>query len=109
MEPISQEEQQNVRNILEHFYGPPVRNWKINIRMYDALEELITKSGTCTRAMHLVPRPWGGGAPAKWAQRQVRQALVRFLTVSENRHYLICMHTAALAMRHRFDEARLGF
>jgi len=66
--------------------------------MYDLLAVLMLKSGNCTKAMHLVPRPWDFSNPAKWASKQARQALVRLLTSREGQHYITCMKTAAAVM-----------
>lgn len=108
MEPINEEEAKEVRDVLEKFYGPMVRTWRINYAVYDLLGQLIIKSGQCTRAMHLVPRPWDFSNPIKWAQKQVRQAIVRYLKTPEGQHYIICMKTAAATMRTDFYLASRG-
>jgi hypothetical protein len=79
MEPIKENEA-TVRDVLERFYGPLVRTWKINHTVYELLGQLVTKSAQCTRAMHLVPRPWDLSNPFRWAQKQVRQAFIRWCT-----------------------------
>jgi hypothetical protein len=58
--------------------------------------------------MHLVPRPWDLSNPVNWARRQVRQAVVRYFTTPEGRHYIVCMKAAALGMRSDFEIAALG-
>jgi len=108
MDKISDEEAQETRELLAKFYGPIALTWSINHRMYEALGQLVLKSEACTRAMHLVPRPWDLSNPAKWATRQVRQGLVRFLNSPEGRHYQTCITATAAGMRRRFDEASLG-
>lgn len=108
MELINAEEADEVREILENFYGPSVRTWNINLAIYDLLGQLITKSKQCTSAMHLVPRPWDFSNPIKWAQKQVRKAIIRYLKTPEGRHYMICMKTAALGMRSDFEAASMG-
>lgn len=108
MDPISQEEANEVRDILGKFYGPAAKNWDINYAVYELLGRLIVKSKTCTTAMHLVPRPWDFSNPIKWAQKQVRQAVVRYFKTPESQHYLICMKSAALGMRADFESASLG-
>lgn len=79
MEPITGEEVKELRDVLANFYGTHALQWNITPGMYDVLGQLITESEQCTRAMHLVPRPWDLSNPARWAQRQVRQAIVRYL------------------------------
>lgn len=108
MDPISKDEAAKMRQILERFYGPTVQNWTINYAVYEALGRLIERSALCTRAMHLVPRPWDFSNPAKWAQRQVRQAIVRYLSTPEGEHYLTCMKGVAFGMRNEFEMASLG-
>lgn len=108
MEPIGEEEAREVRDVLEKFYGSAVENWRINYAVYELLGQLITRSKQCTRAMHLVPRPWDFSSPIKWAQKQVRQTIIRYLKTPEGQHYVICMKTAALGMRSDFEMASLG-
>jgi hypothetical protein len=108
MDPISEDEANEVREILERFYGPIVRTWNINYAVYEVLGQLITSSGQCTKAMHLVPRPWDLSNPIRWAQRQVRQAIVRYLRTPEGQHYVTCMKGAALRMRSDFEMASMG-
>lgn len=108
MDPISEEEANEVRKVLEKFYGPVVRAWDINHAVYEVLGQLITTSGQCTRAMHLVPRPWDLSNPINWARKQVRQAIVRYLRTPEGQHYVACMKAAALRMRSDFEMASMG-
>lgn len=108
MEKIAEDEANEVREVLEKFYGPMVRTWRINYAVYELLGQLIINSKQCTRAMHFVPRPWDISSPIKWAQKQVRQAIIRFLKTPEGQYYIICMKTAALSMRSEFEMASLG-
>lgn len=108
MDPISQEEATEVRLILEKFYGPVAKHWDINYAIYGHLGKLIVKSGKCTTAMHLVPRPWDFSNPVKWSSKQVRLAVIRYFKTPESQHYLICMKSAALGMRADFESASLG-
>lgn len=108
MESITQEEVQEMRKVLSQFYGPIANEWTINFGVYEVLGRLITESKRCTQAMHLVPRPWNLSNPIKWAHRQVRQAIVRYLRTSEGQYYVICMKAAARNYRTEFERARLG-
>lgn len=108
MDPISEEEANELREVLEKLYGPVAKNWNINYSVYELLGQLIVKSKQCTKAMHLVPRPWDYSNPIKWAQKQVRQAIVRYFKTPEGQHYIICMKAAALGMRSDFESASLG-
>ncbi len=108
MEPISEDEAKELREVLEKFYGPIVHNWNVNYEMYETLGQLITTSKKCTNAMHMVPRPWDFSNPMKWVQKQVRQAIVRYLKTPEGQHYIICMKVAALNFRTEFEMASHG-
>lgn len=108
MEPITQEEAQDVRGVLAQFYGPVANTWTITPSTYEVLGRMITASEACTRAMHLVPRPWDLSNPLKWAKRQVRQAVIRFLKSPEGQHYHSCMKVAASNFRVEFELASAG-
>jgi len=108
MEPIGPEEQQEMRDVLQRFYGSEVQGWTITYEMYEMLGELMQKSGGCTRVMHFVPRPWDFSNPIKWAQKQVRQAITRYLKTPEGQHYISCMRAAAIGMKSRFVVAASG-
>lgn len=109
MEPITEDEAREARDVLEKLYGPMARTWRINTAIYELLGQLIIQSKQCSKAMTLVPRPWDFSHPIKWAQKQVRQAIIRYLKTPEGQHYTVCMRTAALSMRSDFEMASLGF
>lgn len=106
MDPITETEAQEMKKILEKFYGPQVQNWSITHATYETFEALLVESKLCTKAMHLVPRPYDASNPLKWAQKQVRQAFTRYFGTSEGKHYLICMRTIALKMKTQFWESQ---
>jgi len=109
MEPLTEDEVRETREVLAKLYDPEtVQDWNITRRMYDLLGQLIQKSANCTKAMHLVPRPMDIADPAKWAKRQVRQALIRYFQTPETEHYIVCMRAAAWGMRRHFDAAGMG-
>lgn len=108
MEPITQDEARELHDVLEKFYGPLVRHWAVTPLTYEVLGRLITGSGECTQAMHLVPRPWDLSSPLKWASKQVRQAVVRYLKSTEGQHYVLCMKAAARNLRTDFEMAAQG-
>jgi hypothetical protein len=105
LDPITDEEAKEFREVLVNFYGPPALQWNVTLGMYEILGELIASSERCTSAMHLVPRPWDLSGPIKWAQRQVRQAIVRYLKTPTGKQYLICMLAAARNRRTEFEMA----
>lgn len=108
MEPIERAEAEAMRQVLRKFYGSLVNTWTINYGIYEVLGQLMPGSKQCTQAMHLVPRPWDLSIPIKWARRQVRQAMVRYLNTPPGQHYIICMKGAARNFRSEFERAQLG-
>jgi len=53
MEPITEEEQREMRVVLGKIFDPfVVREWTINHEMYELLGKLMYTSKQCTRAMH---------------------------------------------------------
>lgn len=88
MEPISEEEKQELRAILSNFYGNQALSWGITKRSYELFGELISKTRQCDAAMDWVPRPFFVGNALNWAKKQVRQAIVRHFKKDENKHYL---------------------
>ena len=108
MDPITQEEKAEMREVLVRFYGPIASRWNITVGTYDVLGWMVTESARCTKAMNLVPRPWDLSSPMKWAQRQVRQAFLRYLGTPEGRHYVACMKMSAIKFRAVFDMAAHG-
>ncbi len=106
MDHITEDEAQEMRRILEKLFGPQVQGWAITFATYDTLGGLIIESRQCTQAMHLVPRPYDFSSPLKWTQKQVRQALRRYLGTPEGKHYLLCMRTTALKMKTQFWESQ---
>lgn len=98
-QPITEQEKDDMRDILSKFYGSQTKNWRISINTFKTLETL-TKA--CDRMMDLVPRLFGGGSVVKWGQKQVRQFVLRKLKSNEGKHYIICMKVKAAAMRTEF-------
>ena len=91
MDHITEEEAQDMREILANFYGPQVQGWAITFETYETLGTLVTESQQCTQAMHMVPRPYDFSSPLKWARKQVRQAFTRYFRTPEGKHYLVCL------------------
>lgn len=99
MEPITKEEADDMRDVLARFYGSQTKHWKINSEVYELFGQLVSRSASCTEAVHLLPRPYSGAPTVKWASRQIRKALTRYFKSTRGEHYLMCMRSAALAMR----------
>ena len=91
MQPLTEQEKNDMRDILENFYGSQVKSWRITIKIFEVLGELIKETSQCSRLMDMVPRPFGGGSVVKWGQKQVRDFILRKLKSSEGKHYIICM------------------
>jgi hypothetical protein len=107
-DPIAADETKEMQRILEPFYGPQVRTWMITTKHYELLGTMIDESKTCTKGMHLVPRPYDLGNPLNWLRKQVRDAVRRTLLTEESKVYVVCMRAAALQLATPFREASLG-
>ena len=107
-DPITQEEAREMRRILETFYGKQVQGWPITQRHYVLLGTVIDESKRCTKAMHLVPRPYDLKAPINWVRKQIRDAFRRSLLADDNEVYLTCLRVAANNFRIEFHEAAMG-
>ena len=99
MEPISKEEADEMRYVLATRYGGQTATWKINAEVYELFGQLVEKSGTCTDAVDLLPRPYSGPPTLKWAMKQVRQGLIRYFKSQRGQHYLMCMRAAAMGFK----------
>lgn len=112
MNEITNEEKDEVRQILKKFYrnmsNSQIDNWDITQETYAILGEMISASEKCTRAMHLVPRPGVPANPLSYASKHVRNSLRRFLMSDEGKHYITCMTATANNFRRRFDLAGNG-
>ena len=106
MEQITEEEKQELREILVLFFGQQALDWGITKRSYELFGELISKTRQCDAAMRWVPRPFYVGNVLNWARKQVRQAIVRHFKKESNRHYLLCMRGSALGMKTAFFMAQ---
>lgn len=107
MDVISQSEQNEFREMLSKIFGNQAKGWNINLRVLELLEELISKSESCSRYMDSVPRPYYFGDSIKWASKQVRAAIVRHLRNGGD-HYLLCLRGAGLGMKTEFVLASGG-
>jgi hypothetical protein len=107
-DPITPDEAQEMRRILEKFYGKQVLGWPITHRHYVLLGTIVDESKRCTKAMHLVPRPYDLKAPINWIRKQVRDLFRRALLAEESEVYLTCLRVAANNFRTEFQEAAMG-
>lgn len=107
-EPIAPEEKEDIREILSKFYGDQVKGWRISLRTFELLGQMIDKTRGCDNLMDIVPRPYAGFGVAKWAKKQVRQAVMRKLKSNAGKHYIICMKATSYGMATKFREAGLG-
>lgn len=99
MAEIDQEDEKKIKAILSQFYGSQVEQWPINDKVYIELVKLIQASHDCTVAMNFVPRPYFLGNPISWLTKEIRKAVLRFLTTPGSSHYIICMRASALARK----------
>ncbi len=101
-QPITEQEKDDMRDILSKFYGSQTKNWRVSINTFKTLETPINETKACDRMMDLVPRLFGGGSVVKWGQKQARQFVLRKLKSNEGKHYIICMKVKAASMRTEF-------
>lgn len=102
MSEISDEEKDDLREILRNFYGDQVAAWNINQKSFELFGELIRKTKQCDQAMKFVPLPYGGGNPVNWSIKQVRKIITRHFLKPSNKHYIICMKFSAISMKTQF-------
>ena len=102
MSEISDEEKDDLREILRNFYGDQVAAWNINQKSFELFGELIRKTKQCDQAMKLVPLPYGGGNPVNWSIKQARKIITRPFLKPSNKHYIICMKFSAISMKTQF-------
>ena len=99
MTSLTQEEKDQMRTILSKWYGAQVREWSMTEKVYLELVEIIQKSRECTEAMDFVPRPLIVGNPLGWLKKEIRNAVLRFLTEKSNEYYVSCMYAVALGRK----------
>ncbi len=102
LQKMSEEEKNDLREILRNFYGNQVDSWEITLRSFELFGELIGKTKQCDVSMNFVPRPYVAGSPIKWAVTQIKKSVTRHFLKPENKHYVICMKVSAYAMRTKF-------
>ena len=107
MEQLTEQEKNDMRDILEKFYGSQVRSWKITIKVFEVLGELIKETSQCSKLIDMVPRPFGGGSVVNWGKKQVRDFVLRKLKSNEGKYYIICMKVGALRFKTKFEMARI--
>lgn len=107
MDSISEQEKQDIRELLATIFGDDALTWNINLRVLQLFGELLQSSGRCSRYMDKVPRPYYFGSSIKWASKQVRTAVIRHLR-NGGRHYLICLRAAGLSRKTDFVLASRG-
>lgn len=105
MDPISLQESQQMRKILESIFGSRAQSWIIKYATYEALAKLILHSPRGVKIKPLLPKPYAFTSPFKW-EKPVREALLRYLDTDEGKHSLLGMRAAGLKMRKAFEEAR---
>ena len=107
MEPVTEQEQSEFREILSVIYGLQANKWNINLNVLELFRELLLSSESCSRYMDMVPRPFGAGSAINWARRQARDAIIRHFK-NGGEHYLICLRAPGLKMKTRFHLAAQG-
>jgi len=96
---LNSQDKQDITKILVKLYGNQALNWTVNDKVYIELVKILQKSGTCTQAMHFVPRPLIAGNPIGWLKKEIIKGVLKFLLDDKNRHYFSCLMTAAIAKK----------
>lgn len=107
MEPITEDEKKQFRELLVKIYGNQATRWAINKRVLELLGELIESSDYCSRYMDQVPRPHVLSGVKGWASRQFRNAFLRKVA-NADKHYFVCLRTVGLKMKSNFVLAGAG-
>lgn len=110
MHEITDEETTEMREILRKFFPQShvVDRLQITPQTYSVLASMLNESEKCTRLMHLIPRPGIPANPIRFASKQTRDALRRFLLSDEGLHYLVCLRAVAGNYRIELEMASNG-
>lgn len=101
-------ERQDLKAFLLKVYGPQVNSWPMNDRIFDLTYTMVSESSKCSDLMDLVPRPIAvGQSPIRYLTKQARALILRRLKQREQ-HYAVCVSTAALRMKIKFQMATSG-
>ncbi|MCW8127551.1 hypothetical protein [Microbulbifer halophilus] len=107
MDPITEAEKSEFRELLAVIFGDQALQWNINIKVLELFGQLMQSSESCSRYMDLVPRPFVAGSVIQWAKKQARSAIIRHLK-NGGEHYLICLRAAGLGRKTEFHMASQG-
>ena len=101
-------EKKNLKLFLSGLFGPQVRAWAMNDKMFNLTYELLSESAKCSNSMDLVPRPIPlGASPIRYLTKQVRGLFLRKLK-DNKQHYIVCVKTTAVRMKTKFLMAANG-
>jgi hypothetical protein len=105
--PLSLLEQQNLRIIVEAFFGKQdTAHWEMNEELLDVVTKMIAASKSCSEAMDFVPRPGGYLSPD-----DVRKELARIakrVILGGGASYWICENIVAWQWKQTADAAGQG-
>lgn len=91
MSEISDEEQQEMREILKKLYpSTSFESKKITTQTYTVIETIITESQKCSGRKDWIVRAGIPFNPMGYVKKEVRKALRRFLLSKNNEIYLSC-------------------
>lgn len=101
-------ERDDLKEFLVALYGNQANQWPMTESMFDLTFKLISESGSCTRAMDLIPRPAPPtGRPYQWLSKHIRGLFLRELK-DNKKQYSICLKATALKMAGEFHMAASG-
>lgn len=101
-------ERDDLKEFLVMLFGEQANNWPMTEGMFNLTFKLVSESGSCTRAMSLVPHPVPPtGKPYQWLSKHIRGLFLRELK-DNKKQYVICLRGAAFQMATEFRMAVSG-
>lgn len=106
MSQLSLQEQQNLRIIVESFFGKPnTAHWEMNEELLKVITQMIQADQNCSEAMDFVPRP-GVYLRPKDVLKELGRMAKR--VASGDKSYVTCKQAVAAKWRTAAEIAALG-
>ena len=108
MEKLTQQEKQDLQDILVKLYGNQARQWEPEIKTFQIMGAMIEKTKKCSDLMDMIPRPFGGSSAINWGRKQMRDFLIRKFKGRDGRFYISCLNTTKYVYRARLQSSAMG-
>lgn len=100
--------QDDLRAFLVSVFGNQAKTWNMNEEVFNLTHELIKKTGRCSSAIDLVPRPMKPGQSAfKILTDLARRTFLRHINQNKD-IYVLCTTSIARDMVRRFQLASMS-